>query len=660
MNARDEYRSILDGILERLRQLDRSLQTLVWLRTGLFFTGLALFVFGYGGAIAPMLTRPLAWLSAAGFLVAIVWNENLRLRLESLLSDQKFFERLIARMDRNWRVIPQQHFFDDVDPPMSRDDLDIDGESSLLSLISLAATPPGTRCLQQWVSTVPSWSEIAVRQTAVKSLSPLRSLRLNILRKLISSNFGANTPYGLAEWAESPSWLTRHPMAAALSWLCPALVIVGGMLLMLAPATSSWHVPVLGTLANLGFAMLAAGMLSNILVTVLWGSWIHGIFAKVCGHHRCASEYAEVFEWTKQLPHDEGLLDQIRCVCTEQPASATQGFRRLNQLVRLASFQKNVILYLVYLVLQLTLLWDIHVLRLLERWKKQYGGNAREWFEALGTCESIISVATLADENPEWSFPEIGDEPDVAIEAKGIAHPLLPNNQRVANDLRLSRSKPILLVTGSNMAGKSTFLRAVGINIMLARTGSPVCASLMKMQPFEIASSIRVRDSLREGISFFMAELQRLKSVVDLARKHSTPGQPPLLFLLDEILQGTNSRERQIAVTGVIEQLIEFGACGLLSTHDLDLADVPSMAAISQIVHFREFFETGPDGKQSMRFDYVMRPGVTPTTNALKLLQLVGLCNPERKETESVDSRETSATSQASASVTPGQGADSC
>ena len=266
----------------------------------------------------------------------------------------------------------------------------------------------------------------------------------------------------------------------------------------------------------------------------------------------------------------------------------------------------------------------------------------------MGTSEAIISTATLADEHPSWAYPKPLSDATLQLATSGLGHPLLPDTARVDNDLRLAADRPLLLVTGSNMAGKSTFLRSLGLNLLLARCGAPVCASRMETPLYELATSIRVRDSLRDGVSFFMAELQLLKSVVDLAHSRSsqtdstqpnstqdnrelpaseTAKQPlnnPILFLLDEILQGTNSRERQLAVATVVQRLLGYGACGLLSTHDLDLATVDSIESVSQVVHFHEYFKE-VDGKEVMCFDYKMRPGSTPTTNALKLLKMVGL-----------------------------------
>jgi DNA mismatch repair ATPase MutS len=206
-----------------------------------------------------------------------------------------------------------------------------------------------------------------------------------------------------------------------------------------------------------------------------------------------------------------------------------------------------------------------------------------------------------------------------------LGHPLIPDPLRVLNDVQIAESQPLLLVTGSNMAGKSTLLRSLGINTVLGRLGSRVACSSWTGPNCALASSIRVQDSLADGVSFFMAELKRLRSISDATRKHqASGGQRVSLVLLDEILQGTNSRERQIAVEQVLDQFVQLGALVVASTHDLELANCPGIVKVAQVVHFREYFEQ-IDGVEQMRFDYKMRQGVTPTTNALKLLEMVGL-----------------------------------
>jgi DNA mismatch repair ATPase MutS len=274
--------------------------------------------------------------------------------------------------------------------------------------------------------------------------------------------------------------------------------------------------------------------------------------------------------------------------------------------------------------LQLLLLWDVRVLEWLEGWKERHADQVPHWIDAVAQLEALASAATIADENPEWGFPNWSSGLDRDLSVEQLAHPLVPEPIRVANDLKMEEARPLLLVTGSNMAGKSTLLRSLGINVALSRVGAPAACRVWSGPNYDLASSIRVQDSLQDGVSFFMAELKRLKSVVDRAHEEHVEEGMPMLVLLDEILQGTNSRERQIAVQSVLQQLVELGCTVVASTHDLDLAQNDFITKTAQIVHFREYFENR-DGVEVMRFDYKMRPGVTPTTNALKLLALVGL-----------------------------------
>jgi DNA mismatch repair ATPase MutS len=205
-----------------------------------------------------------------------------------------------------------------------------------------------------------------------------------------------------------------------------------------------------------------------------------------------------------------------------------------------------------------------------------------------------------------------------------MGHPLLPGGVRVINDVTVGPPGTLLLVTGSNMSGKSTLLRALGVNIVLAGAGGPVCAPALRLPPVTLWTSMRVQDSLEQGVSYFMAELQRLKAVVDAARQAHTVGGPRLFYLLDEMLQGTNTMERQVAARRILLYLVGQGAIGAVSTHDLTLAESPEMAAVAHQIHFTERIVPGPDGP-TMTFDYKIRPGLATSTNALKLMEIVGL-----------------------------------
>ncbi len=666
--AREDYTRRLELAKQEIQQLQATQLRMVWIRTFLFLSSLACLVLAYLGDVYPLVLGTLGWLSTAAFLLAIVRHEALRLAVLSHQSDAALLRHLLGRLDRKWEDVPAQRLLPEFSGLAYADDLDIGGDASLLSLLSLAVTYPGSRMLQQWISTPTTWEDVLPRQRAVQCIVPERELRLSILKTIRASCTQSHSVYGLADWSRQPSWLARHPVASVVSYLGPALVILGVVLgLILKSTENPW-------LINSAAVVAGVGLLINILATVFWGSWIHDIFLQVTGEHRSVYQFASVFTSLARLPSDAGLLDRIRRVAAEEPNCAAKGFSKLMTVVRLANLQRDVILYMLYLALQLLFLWDFRVLRLLERWRTEFGEQVTAWFDALGEFEAILSGACLADENPAWCFPQpqlAGNQSDsrspetrlsdsrspdsrssdsrssdahssdsqvaqpqaceaLRIDASALGHPLIADQARVPNDFHLDDSRPLLLVTGSNMAGKSTFMRAVGLNLVLARTGSPVCAERLSTPLFELASSIRVRDDLHSGVSFFMAELHRLKEVVDTAQERSqraSEGQspPPILFLLDEILQGTNSRERQIAVVTVLEKLLNSGAIGLVSTHDLDLATADEIESVSQVVHFREYFETDSQGQEVMRFDYCMYPGPTPTTNALKLLQLVGL-----------------------------------
>lgn len=242
---------------------------------------------------------------------------------------------------------------------------------------------------------------------------------------------------------------------------------------------------------------------------------------------------------------------------------------------------------------------------------------------ALGEVEALAALARLAHDHPDWAFPEIDPAAD-RLAARALGHPLLPDDTRVPNDVTIGPRGTFLLVTGSNMSGKSTLLRAIGLNVVLAGAGAPVCATALRMPPLALGTSMRVQDSLAQGVSTFMAELQRIKAVVEAAEVERRRRQRAFLFLFDEPLQGTNSAERQVATRRIIAHLLRQGAIGAVATHDLSLAETPPLAGAAVPVHFAERIVATPVGA-TMTFDYLLHPGLATSTNALTLMELVGL-----------------------------------
>jgi DNA mismatch repair ATPase MutS len=330
--------------------------------------------------------------------------------------------------------------------------------------------------------------------------------------------------------------------------------------------------------------------------------------------------YAELFKLLGDQQFAAPALRQLQRDLSAGNVRADQQMARLGRLMALADLRGWMFFY----PIQVLTLWNVHVVWLLERWQRQAGGSARGWLQTLGAVEALAALATLAHDNPRWAFPELVDGKADFLSARDLGHPLLTPDTCVENDVALGPRGTFLLVTGSNMSGKSTLLRAIGVNIVLAQAGGPVCAASMRLPALALATSMRVQDSLEQGVSYFMAELQRLKEVVDTAERVRAAGERLLLFLLDEILHGTNTTERQIAARRIILHLLNLGATGAVSTHDLTLADAPEVAAASQAVHFTEHFTRGPSGL-SMTFDYKLRPGIATSTNALNLMEMLGL-----------------------------------
>jgi DNA mismatch repair ATPase MutS len=262
------------------------------------------------------------------------------------------------------------------------------------------------------------------------------------------------------------------------------------------------------------------------------------------------------------------------------------------------------------------LLWTAQMAMAIERWRRVSGRHIREWISTAGEFEALCSLAGYSYEHPSDVFPELADAPGGCFEAEALAHPLMPDAHSIRNNVRLGGETRLWIVSGSNMSGKSTLLRTIGINTVLAWAGAPVCATRLKISPLTLGASIRVLDSLQDGRSRFYAEITRLREIVAL-----TSGPRPVLFLLDELLSGTNSHDRQIGASAIVRALIDRGAMGLITTHDLALAHIAeALPGRAANVHFADTFENG-----QLHFDYRLQPGVVQRSNALDLMRSVGL-----------------------------------
>jgi DNA mismatch repair ATPase MutS len=365
------------------------------------------------------------------------------------------------------------------------------------------------------------------------------------------------------------------------------------------------------------FAIIVTLTFSNAV-----GRTVHRVFDRAFSREGGFQEYAELIQLLERRDFGSPLLAELQRRLRGGEGSAQTEMRRLHRLVSLSEVRFSML----YVAIQGLTLWDFHVLDRLERWQLRAGRHAREWLGAVAEADALSALATLRFDNPDWAFPAIAEEGPPLLEASDLGHPLLRDGVRVVNDVTIPPPGRFLFITGSNMSGKSTLLRAIGTNVVLAQAGAPVCASAMRLPPLSLATSMRVHDSLQAGLSHFMAELTRLKMIVEAARQADAR---VLLYLLDDVLQGTNSAERRIAARKVVGHLLDAHAIGCVTSHDLALADEGRLAAAGEAVHFTERIEEGPEGAH-ISFDYRLRPGIATSRNALKLVELVGLSETER------------------------------
>ena len=524
----------------------------------------------------------------------------------------------LARVARAWRELPLR---DDFQPPASHPfaaDLDLFGRASLFHLLDVAETPMGRRSLRASLLVPAVNSGVRRRQEAVAAMAPALEWRQDFAVRGRISQENPRDPEPFLAWAE------RGEPAGDLTPLIWLTRVSTVLLVIFAIANVAGATP---------FPIWLIFVVINFAVVETRNRAARGGLEVVAQQHHAIGGYADLLEALVAPPADAGLIRTWQERLRSGEVDAPERLRQLGQ----ASAWVVPSSALMYFPLQAVFAWDVHVMHRLEQWRGRSGRRVRDWLDVIGEAEAISGMAGLAHDNPDWSFPTIDSNAD-ALKARELAHPLIAEGVRIANDVQIGPPGTFFLLTGSNMSGKSTLLRAIGVNIVLANAGAPVCAELLTLPPLALWTSVHVEDSLEEGVSFFMAELKRLKAIVDAAEAAGS-SNPRLFFLLDEILQGTNTAERQIAARQIVRRLVDRGAIGAVSTHDLTLVDGPELHDVAEMMHLRDLVSTDGSGVQ-MSFDYKLRPGLATSTNALKLMEIVfGLPGPEIANARSGQSR---------------------
>jgi len=543
------------------------------------------------------------------FIAVARAHERLIRRRERMERAVTFYERGLARLDHRWAGHGRSgEEFQDPDHPYAAD-LDLFGTGSLYELLCAARTRTGERTLAHWLGTPGEPEVVRERQQAVEELRDALDLREE-LAVLAAEGAGVD-PDGLTAWGESPPRLTeRWPVVVAAVLAAVNLYTLFALFSWFANGT---YAP--GSLAArllpVGFGPIVLAILASMGFMALFLRRIAPVLGAVDRPYRELRTLSATLARLERERFRSPRLSALRAALEAEGRPPSSRIGRLAVLIELKDAQRNMI----FAKLGLSVLLPLQLAFALERWRGASGHSVGRWVEALGEFEALSSLARFAYENPGLPFPEIVDG-GPSIEAEGLEHPLIPADRCVANDVRLGDGVQLLLISGSNMSGKSTLMRTVGVNIALALAGAPIRGRRLRLSRLAIGACMRVQDSLQEGLSHFYAEIKRLKRVVDLGR-----GPLPLLFLLDEILHGTNSHDRRVGAEALIRGLVDRGAIGMVTTHDLALARIADeLSPQAANVHFEDHLE---DGK--IVFDYRLREGVVQKSNALELMRAVGL-----------------------------------
>jgi len=552
-------------------------------------TLIAAWVSLHNDAFSPwwLLTGPALFLAIAILHAQVLRNRSCAERAVD------FYRKGLARIEDRWIGTGQTGDRVDTHTSLYATDLDLFGSGSLFELLSLARTRMGEDTLATWLLTPSPIADIKQRHAALFELSTRLDLREDVAILGEDLKVGIHTE-ALPRWAESPNQLKHQ----ALRWFSLTL-----------------------SLASIASAIYWAerGEKTPFFLILALASIITASLRKQTAEVLQSTEHA-----LKDLQLLSSLLARLEREHFESPRLQTlkrdlsshhlagsQAIARLRTIVEYINALENPIMR----ALNVPLLYAIQVAYAAEAWRSAHGVAVRIWLAAIGEAEALLSLSAYTYEHPADPFPEFVEGPP-CFTAEQLGHPLIPAAKCVRNDVTICGETRVLLISGSNMSGKSTLMRAVGINTVLAMAGAPVRANKLQLTPLQIGASILINDSLQEGSSRFYAEITRLRQICDLAEKH-----PPVLFLLDELLQGTNSKDRLIGAQGVVHALLDAGAIGLISTHDLALTNIGEQRDPRlHNVHLQDEIEGG-----KMKFDFKLQEGVVTKSNGIELMRLIGL-----------------------------------
>jgi MutS domain V len=522
------------------------------------------------------------------------WHERVLRLLRGCNRLRSFYEQAIARVEDRWAGTGQTgEQFLDLSHPYARD-LDLFGKGGLFELLCTARTRAGESTMAAWLLNRASLEEIEQRREAIREIAPNLDFRERLALAGEDVRIGVH-PESLIAWSESTTRLQPHGiLRIALPLLATCWLI----------SIAAWF------LWDWGVAALSMSLL-NLAFTYKLRPRVQQAMGKIDEASHDLGILASILKEIEQAQFTSQRLTGLQEALRPHSSYPSQAIRRLSKRVIWLDSHENWFVK----ILDLFVFWTPQCVLAIEAWRAAHGPNVRRWIEITGEVEALTAFGCYAYEHPEDIFPEFVQGGPL-LDAVSMAHPLLPRGKAVPNDLKLDGDFQLIVVSGPNMAGKSTFIRCVGTNVILAQAGAPVCARQLRLSQLAVAASICILDSLQGGLSRFYAEILRLKTIDEMSK-----GEVPVLFLLDELLSGTNSHDRRVGTESFVRHLLAQGAIGLITTHDLALAKIAEdMKDHAANFHFSDQLEEG-----QLRFDYKLTPGTVQTTNALKLMRSIGL-----------------------------------
>lgn len=582
---------------QRLHQeLSRRTAVIGNLRLTVFILGLALTIALYR---TPYLSTGAFVIAAALFILLLIQHNRVRASRNYAQALQTVNENSLKRLKGEWTSFADtgEDFKDDNHPYAG--DLDVFGQSSLFQWINTAHTYLGREKLSQAISQLPAdAAQVEARQEAVAELAGDLSWCQRFKAEGMVNAPKPVDPGAFFRWAEARNDFYRRPATLFLVRLIPAITVLS-VILYYATSLVPAYLPILLVVAQ-------------ALALFFFGKPRSQVLSSVSHYEGNLRVYHKLLERLEKRRFQSPLLqDYQKKLRSRDNRPAFVQMQKLSKLVDAISNRENAF----FLIINILLLWDFQCMIALEQWKRESGRLLAPWLHTIGELEALVSLAGIAQNQPHWVIPKV-EEGEPKLSAQGMGHPLLGQG-RVLNDLNIHRPAGILLITGSNMSGKSTLLRTAGINLVLAYAGAPVCAAGFDCSIMRIYTCMRVSDNLEKSISSFYAELLRIKLIVEATQAKGWP----LFFLLDEIFKGTNSQDRHMGARILIRQLSQRAAMGMVSTHDLELGDLEqeSKGKIKNY-HFREYYENN-----QIHFDYKLRRGISTTRNAMYLIRMIGI-----------------------------------